>query len=101
MPSAARSLSGFGTLAAIHAAIAVGVATAIRMLAVVLPLPMLCMAGMRAAGTLGLVLSMAGLTMLRMRIVALMLLSRLRDGRHGEAERRRSGKKDGLHVLVS
>jgi hypothetical protein len=36
-----------------------------------------------------------------MRIVALMLLSRLRDGRHGEAERRRSGKKDGLHVLVS
>lgn len=102
VPGATGALGRSRAFAAIHPAVAVGIATAIGVLAVVhlallsvLRLPMLRV----SAGAL-----LAVALVLRM-VHALMLpllgLRRLGSGGRGESECRRSGDENGLHVIDS
>ena len=90
-------------LAAIHPAIAVGIVTAVALLAVVLMarvtllgLTVLGMVAMSASLSMVLVLGMSGVLRL-----GLLLTCRLGRGRRDEGEGRCCDNQDGLHVMIS
>lgn len=98
---AARVLCPVLALAAVHAAIAIGIAATIGVLAMILPagLAMLCMVALM----LGMFLLAVAL-MLRGRralLVSLMGLNGLRNGRRSECESRSCGNEERLHVRIS